>query len=203
MALDRPPSETETLEDLLKKGEQLVDEYQKIKKWKNFYKRPGYTTKLIEFDNSLNKHLSTLQVQILSEVMKISVTLQDGNAAKTAEKNDVVLPGQIDARKDFWEEFTVGLEVPLEDLKMELRKDDRPVLVLTAPAGYGKTTLAQKLCRDPEIQGTILIMLSGNNDMITQVLVYIYIYFKSFSIGFGGLSVIFAQKEANNVYQYA
>ncbi|KAK9948816.1 hypothetical protein M0R45_004378 [Rubus argutus] len=50
--------------------------------------------------------------------------------------------------------FTVGLDVPLKELKMKLLKDDQvSMLVVTAPGGCGKTTLATKFCQDEEVKG--------------------------------------------------
>ncbi|XP_004288075.1 PREDICTED: probable disease resistance protein At5g66900 [Fragaria vesca subsp. vesca] len=49
--------------------------------------------------------------------------------------------------------FTVGLDEPLNDLKMKLLYNDQlSMLVLTAPGGCGKTTLAQKFCQDKQVQ---------------------------------------------------
>lgn len=56
--------------------------------------------------------------------------------------------------------FTVGLDVPLKELKMKLLKDDQvSMLVVTAPGGCGKTTLATKFCQDEEVKGTSLYMV--------------------------------------------
>jgi len=52
-------------------------------------------------------------------------------------------------------EFTVGLDVPLSKLKMELLRDGRSTLVLTGLGGMGKTTLATKLCWDEQIKGKL------------------------------------------------
>ncbi|XP_061363498.1 probable disease resistance protein At5g66900 [Gastrolobium bilobum] len=50
-------------------------------------------------------------------------------------------------------EFTVGLDVPLTKLKMEVLKDGGSTLLLTGLGGSGKTTLATKLCRDEQVKG--------------------------------------------------
>nr|XP_011464497.1 PREDICTED: probable disease resistance protein At5g66900 isoform X3 [Fragaria vesca subsp. vesca] len=49
-------------------------------------------------------------------------------------------------------QFTVGLDEPLKELKMKLLKDGVSMLVVTAPGGCGKTTLATKFCQDEEVR---------------------------------------------------
>ncbi|KAL6227301.1 hypothetical protein ACLB2K_001260 [Fragaria x ananassa] len=49
-------------------------------------------------------------------------------------------------------QFTVGLEEPLKELKMKLLKDGVSMLVVTAPGGCGKTTLATKFCQDGQVK---------------------------------------------------
>lgn len=51
-------------------------------------------------------------------------------------------------------DFTVGLDLPLKELKMKLLKGkEQQRLLLTAPGGCGKTTLVKVLCQDEEIKG--------------------------------------------------
>lgn len=49
-------------------------------------------------------------------------------------------------------DFTVGLDEPLNVLKMQLLKEKQQQLVLTAPGGCGKTTLVKMLCQDEQIK---------------------------------------------------
>ncbi|KAK9948822.1 hypothetical protein M0R45_004383 [Rubus argutus] len=49
--------------------------------------------------------------------------------------------------------FTVGLDTHLNELKMKLLKDGVSMLVLTAPGGCGKTTLANMLYHDQDVKG--------------------------------------------------
>ncbi|KAL5184416.1 putative disease resistance protein [Glycine soja] len=51
-------------------------------------------------------------------------------------------------------EFTVGLDAPLRELKMELLKEGVSIIVLTGLGGSGKTTLATKLCWDEQVIGS-------------------------------------------------
>ncbi|KAK9067098.1 hypothetical protein SSX86_014423 [Deinandra increscens subsp. villosa] len=50
-------------------------------------------------------------------------------------------------------DFIVGLDVHLRELKRMLLKDANQVLIVSAPGGCGKTTLAKMLCHDDEIKG--------------------------------------------------
>ncbi|KAL2333610.1 hypothetical protein Fmac_014823 [Flemingia macrophylla] len=51
------------------------------------------------------------------------------------------------------QEFSVGLDVPLSKLKMELLKEGVSTMVLTGLGGSGKTTLVTKLCWDEQVKG--------------------------------------------------
>ena len=53
-------------------------------------------------------------------------------------------------------DFTVGFDKPMTELKTLLLKEEVHQLLLTAPAGCGKTTLVQMLCQDKQIKGTPL-----------------------------------------------
>ena len=50
-------------------------------------------------------------------------------------------------------DFTVGFDTPMKELKTLLLKEEVHQLLLTAPAGCGKTTLVQMLCQDKQIKG--------------------------------------------------
>ncbi|CAK8562365.1 unnamed protein product [Lathyrus sativus] len=50
-------------------------------------------------------------------------------------------------------EFTVGLDLSLINLKMEVLRDGRSTILVTGFGGMGKTTLAAKLCWDAEVKG--------------------------------------------------
>ncbi|RDX84551.1 putative disease resistance protein, partial [Mucuna pruriens] len=49
--------------------------------------------------------------------------------------------------------FTVGLDVPLSKLKMEVLNEAVSIIVLTGLGGSGKTTLATMLCWDEQVVG--------------------------------------------------
>ncbi|KAJ6907454.1 disease resistance protein [Populus alba x Populus x berolinensis] len=95
-----------------------------------------------------------VQVKEIHEEVKdmckdLRSNIQTGKAASPVSNSNVPLwpftppePPQI----------TVGLDKPTKDLKNELFKDGMSTVVLTAPGGCGKTTLAKKLCHDEAIK---------------------------------------------------
>nr|AHG28993.1 NBS-LRR protein [Cicer arietinum] len=58
------------------------------------------------------------------------------------------------------EEFSVGFDVALSKLKMEVLRDGSSTLVLTGLGGLGKTTLATKLCWDEHVKGVLFEITS-------------------------------------------
>uniref|UniRef100_A0A6N2KV02 NB-ARC domain-containing protein n=1 Tax=Salix viminalis TaxID=40686 RepID=A0A6N2KV02_SALVM len=52
----------------------------------------------------------------------------------------------------------VGLDKQLRDLKKELLNNKLSVIVITAPGGSGKTTLAKKLCHEDDIKDNIFFV---------------------------------------------
>ncbi|KAB1201826.1 hypothetical protein CJ030_MR8G004362 [Morella rubra] len=74
-------------------------------------------------------------------------------------------------------EFPVRLDVPLKELKMQLQKEEVSLLLLTAPAGCGKTTLVKLLGHDEEIKGRykdnlffVTVSKTPNMNVIIQTL---------------------------------
>ncbi|XP_004296566.1 PREDICTED: probable disease resistance protein At5g66900 [Fragaria vesca subsp. vesca] len=122
--------------------------FSKIRIW-NFYKKYKYTNKLLKLNEALEKQLSLLNVRvavvtdenngILHELLDIAN--QNKSAAIEAGCALPELPSLI-----------VGLDIPLKELKMEFFKDEVSLLVLTAPGGCGKTTLATKFCQDQDVK---------------------------------------------------
>ncbi|KAG5040157.1 hypothetical protein JHK82_012282 [Glycine max] len=63
-------------------------------------------------------------------------------------------------------EFTVGLDVPLSELKVELLKEGVSIIMLTGLGGSGKTTLATKLCWDEQV---IVPEFQSDEDAVNQL----------------------------------
>ncbi|KAL6136357.1 hypothetical protein ACLB2K_061652 [Fragaria x ananassa] len=169
--------ELEALEGLIKRGTELVGKCSKLGKWsiRNIYKKQKYSNEFLEFKESLQKELEVLKVRVARDVKKtevavesmarevkktgvaaenIQVVLQNiqGGVSLLLKKNEDLEIEALSAALPELPELIVGLEVPLEELKVKILKDEGSMLILTAPAGCGKTTLATKLCQDQDIK---------------------------------------------------
>ncbi|XP_062014445.1 probable disease resistance protein At5g66900 [Rosa rugosa] len=164
--LNQPDTKLEPLEALIKGGLELVSKCSKIRLW-NIYKKYKYTSKFLELNESLQKQLDALNVQVASDVKKILEVI-----------------GRLDPMNQNQQlpelpEFVVGLDVPLKDLKSKLLEDDEvSMLVLTAPGGCGKTTLATMFCQDEEVKdkfkNNIIFIPVSKNPNLDQIVQQLY-----------------------------
>jgi ATP-dependent Lon protease len=148
--LDRRNEEIEKLMEVIRNGETLVLECSKIR-WYHCWRRPKYTDKLIELERSINQFFQTVMpAQIARDTKEILLEVRgrkgsgsngtiDGRDVSCAVPESLVNP--------------VGLQVAIGELKMKLFKDGVSIVVLSAPPGCGKTTLARLLCHDKEVEG--------------------------------------------------
>ncbi|KAA8547229.1 hypothetical protein F0562_003907 [Nyssa sinensis] len=160
--LDRPVEETNSFIYRLRDAKELVLKCSKIKWW-NYFKKPYYAKKLIDLENSLLKFFQ-MEVQALlsRDSRKILVVVNDidekldrigsslGYGGQNSDLSICVGPCGVPGVPD----FIIGMDAPLKELKMQLLKDGVSVVVLSAPGGCGKTTLAKMLCHDNEIIGS-------------------------------------------------
>ncbi|XP_062002429.1 probable disease resistance protein At5g66900 [Rosa rugosa] len=138
----------------MEEGIQLVDKCSNIHPLQlkmNFFKKKKYVGKLRALDGSLKQLFLILKWQVDNNLMNRVSNLQttvdriDRNVVAQNRTDRCVVPNPPS--------FTVGLDEPLKDLKMKFLNDDRvSMLVLAAPGGCGKTTLAQMFCQDEEVK---------------------------------------------------
>jgi len=153
--LDQPSEEIERLEKHIREGEELVRKSKKLTLW-NFLSFPGYQGKLKKKDEGLKRHLSVnVQLENKKDLIKV-LNKVDGILEILMRKENL---GQFDGNQIRGlcgapeEPQCMGVDEPLNKLKIELMKDGVSVLVLTGLGGSGKSTLAKKLCWNPQIKG--------------------------------------------------
>ncbi|TQD93162.1 hypothetical protein C1H46_021255 [Malus baccata] len=100
----------------------------------NFFEKATYAKKIRKWEKSLEGHLILLTVKFVAQ----------------NESQDLVTPW---CAVPHLPKNTLILGAPVEEMKLKLLGDDAPsMLVLTAPRGCGKTTLATMFCHDPEVK---------------------------------------------------
>ncbi|CAI0375436.1 unnamed protein product [Linum tenue] len=157
------PEEIDGLKAILKKGAELVAKSAKIKRY-DVVRKPMYSRKLLKLEDNLKRYNTTVlqlhQVadgkEILFEVKQLSNQVRQMSMGAAAAGYGYsggsfgAVGGGFSA--PMLKVVPVGLEIPLTELKKKVVNDGVPFLVLSAPGGCGKTTLATAFCHDPEVQ---------------------------------------------------
>ncbi|KAB2617911.1 disease resistance protein [Pyrus ussuriensis x Pyrus communis] len=129
----------------------------KVAVWRTY----KYAKKLRQLDKSLRRLFDVLKLQgtrdaretlaSLRIIEKVLSRVEESLKMKTNQPEIVTCSPRVPEAPS----VTVGLDVPLKELKMKLLKDEKvSMLVLTAAGGCGKTTLAKKFCQDQEVKDT-------------------------------------------------
>ncbi|KAG6768053.1 hypothetical protein POTOM_026950 [Populus tomentosa] len=176
------PEQLERLKGLVTKGNDLVSKCSKIHNY-NYLKRPIYNKKLLKLEKDIRDHISSvLQLQVVADT-KESLHTQNsilvavkGVSSGVRQSNDQIGKsingGRVDSSKSYSNTILagvcsppllkvdpVGLEIPLSDLRIKLLNDETSQhIVLSAPGGCGKTTLATALCQQGDVKGTHLLL---------------------------------------------
>ncbi|XAR73951.1 hypothetical protein NMG60_11008092 [Bertholletia excelsa] len=141
--LDTSPNETEMFVDRWKTGEELVNKCKKVRWW-NFWKMRLYAEKLLEFEESLGFIESGLTFARDTRKIRMELEAIGGMSNGTEFFGACEVPQVPD--------FVVGFDEPLQKLKVRLLTVDEQVVVISAPGGCGKTTLAKMTCHDENVK---------------------------------------------------
>ncbi|XP_034691466.1 probable disease resistance protein At5g66900 isoform X2 [Vitis riparia] len=150
--LDRPKEDMEKLIQILKDGEKLIHKCSKVSccsyltKWR-------YANKIEALEDSLlNFFQVELQAQLGRNNVEILVTLKSNrfSLSNRGVSDNFENLGSCEATDP--PAFMVGLDVPLKELKRWLFTDGESRIVVSAPGGCGKTTLAKRLCHDQQVK---------------------------------------------------
>jgi hypothetical protein len=183
------PKQLERLKGLMTEGNHLVNKCSKIQKY-NYLKRPIYNKKLIRLEKDIRDHISSvLQLQQVADtkeilhtqnsnlvavkdvsfgvrqlndqIGKLSMTLSNGSRVDSSKSySNTILAGVCSP--PLLKVDPVGLKIPLSDLEIKLLNDETSQhIVLSAPGGCGKTTLATALCQHGNVKGTHLLLESS------------------------------------------
>ncbi|KAL6220457.1 hypothetical protein ACLB2K_008213 [Fragaria x ananassa] len=155
--LDFPEDELHNFRVQMEEGIELIHKCSKVAPLST-YEKYIYRNKLGQLGKSLQRLLDILKAHSIRDVKKTLVTVK--NIETLVQQIDVNFGAQINSSKriEGWcaipepPPLVVGLEGPLKELKMKLFSDEISILVLTAPGGCGKTTLATKFCQDEEVR---------------------------------------------------
>ncbi|XP_057975738.1 probable disease resistance protein At5g66900 isoform X2 [Malania oleifera] len=149
--LDRPEEETAPLISLMKEGETLVRKCAKVRWW-HCCKKPPNTRRLRELEDRLEEIIQVdfmvFQCRDNKEILHSVKELDRKVSGSNSQSSFSTAAGGIPEPPA----FTVGLDVPREELKLKLLKEDMQIIVLSAPGGCGKTTLAKMLCGDKDVK---------------------------------------------------
>ncbi|PSS21335.1 Disease resistance protein [Actinidia chinensis var. chinensis] len=148
--LDRPERETAMFTDRLQGGQSLVLKCAKVRSW-NYCAKYLYARKLMALEKSL---LKFFQIEAAAQSCRDN-------------KNVLVVVKSMDSKLDRMgtmggfggccdvpsvRDFVVGFDEPLRELKLKILEGQEQVVVISAPGGCGKTTLAKMVCHDPQIK---------------------------------------------------
>ncbi|CAJ2646255.1 unnamed protein product [Trifolium pratense] len=173
--LNRPIEEIERFEKHIREGKELERKGKMLTRWK-FLWYSHYQTKLKKKDEDLLRYLAVnMQVENRRDVMEMLAKVNGiyeliiGKEGLSGNQIWGLNGNQFGGLWGVPGEF-VGMEEPLNNLKIEMMKDGVSVHVLNGLGGSGQNTLAKKLCWDSQIKGKFggnifFITISATSDL--------------------------------------
>ncbi|KAM1091151.1 hypothetical protein ACFX2J_018475 [Malus domestica] len=141
----------------MEEGAKLVQKCSKV----GVGRKHAYTKKLNQLDKSLRRVFDVLKLQVMRDARETLVPLRKIETVLSRIEERLKIknnqPEMVKCSSAVPEapSVTVGLDLPLKELKVKLLKDEKvSMLVLTAAGGCGKTTLAKMFCQDQEVKDT-------------------------------------------------
>ena len=143
--------------NLFEEGDNLIGKYYRSH-W--LLRDRKFAGKIINFYESLTNFFQVyLPVQQFNRRNDISAPQQQ-QQQQQSDETEVSFSGDEIGNSDESEftPFIVGMVRPLREVKKLLfefkeEDDESSVIVVTAPGGCGKTTLAKQICQDPDVKG--------------------------------------------------
>eukprot|EP00261_Vitis_vinifera_P021431 XP_010652665.1 PREDICTED: probable disease resistance protein At5g66900 isoform X2 [Vitis vinifera] len=146
---NHPRVELEKLIQILKDGEKLIHKCSEVSSC-DYFNNWRYANKIKALDGSIEKFFQ-VEMQVIqlwsTTVLPKSNRLSFSNRGVSDNYESL---GSCEATDP--PAFMVGLDVPLKELKRRLFTDGESRIVVSAPGGCGKTTLAKRLCHDQQVK---------------------------------------------------
>nr|GLL26486.1 probable disease resistance protein At5g66900 [Ipomoea trifida] len=165
--------ETDMLIKRLDDCEALIDKCSKLKPHdlRSLWKKFRYSRKMEKLEESLSRFFKysvpmmnlrdnkqiMAKMNVVDDKIDTLLRHRQNSESSSGGATAIVTPSAFSGWSDAPAvlDVVVGLDVPLQELKkmvLKVEDDERePVLVISAPGGCGKTTLAKMLCHDLEI----------------------------------------------------
>ncbi|KDP37107.1 hypothetical protein JCGZ_06163 [Jatropha curcas] len=144
------------------------------------FKAPDCREDLTQLLNSVERLFSLIQARETSNALNITEEMTipkftDGDIHRKEKVKEIVFSRMSNKVP----ELVVGLDAsPLMEIKEKLFEDHQSVIVLSAPGGYGKTTLAKIICQDEEVKGkfhdNILFVIVSKVTSLKAIIKQIY-----------------------------
>ncbi|CAN7090118.1 unnamed protein product, partial [Brassica rapa subsp. narinosa] len=155
--LDLGSGELKQLRETIEKARVLVLKFPSVR----FYEKSNYTRKIVEINEDLAKFCD-IDLQLLQYRNQLTLLGVAGNLVDKVDglskRMDGLMSVPVPVFRDLCsvpklDKVVVGLDWPLMELKKRLLDDAVVSLVVSAPPGCGKTTLANQLCHDADVIG--------------------------------------------------